>query len=347
MAKKVLTPEEYKAKIDKKADKRKRFGKTFLTTFAFALACVVVFASMAIAFTPNTSVAVSGGNNGGNVVSSGSDNVNSGDNNGGSNVADVPGDDNNNGGSDAADVPGDGNSADSTNNGDKADASNSGDTKKELSNSSTAADVVAYFNTAINKVKPNAKKITLNKEVNSPAGAIEGNLPKTLTNMADSLVAKNMGEKDLSTLDPGMVNATTVAQKNAMFPVENESWSSKLTADDVAKFDVKDNGNSYTITLYIKDDEPSASTAHGVGHAGKVFSVIMPSIVTDNAGPAASIIKDVKTGHKNGYVKVNVDKDTGNVTSATYYFEWTLSLKAIGAQVSIPFGLQKDFTIAW
>ena len=354
MAKKVLTPEEYKAKIDKKADKRKRFGKTFLTTFAFALACVVVFASMAIAFTPNNGVSVSSGNNGGNnVVSSGSDNVSSGDNNGGSNVADVPGDDNNNGGSDAADVPGDGNNATdnkdnnaNSGNGDAA-ASNGGDTKKELSNSSTAADVVAYFNTAINKVKPNAKKITLNKEVNSPAGSIEGNLPKTLTNMADSLIAKNMGEKDLSTLDPGMVNATTVAQKNAMFPVENESWSSKLTADDVAKFDVKDNGNSYTITLYIKDDEPSTSTAHGQGHNGKVFSVIMPSIVTDNAGPAASVIKDVKTGHKNGYVKVNVDKDTGNVTSATYYFEWTLSLKAIGAQVSIPFGLQKDFTIAW
>lgn len=79
-----------------------------------------------------------------------------------------------------------------------------------------------------------------------------------------------------------------------MFPVENESWSSKLTADDVESKEVVDNGSSYVITLYIKADEPSTDTAHGNGHNGKVFSVVMPSIVTDNAGGAAKIIKDVK-----------------------------------------------------
>ena len=73
----------------------------------------------------------------------------------------------------------------------------------------------------------------------------------------------------------------------------------------------------------------------------------MPSIVTDNAGPAASIIKDVKTGHSDGYVKITVDKASGNVTEATYYFVWTLSLTALSKNVSIPFGLQKKFTIAW
>lgn len=216
-----------------------------------------------------------------------------------------------------------------------------------ISASSSTADIVGYFNTAINKVKPNAKKITLNKEVNSSAGSIEGNLPKTLTSMADSLVSSNMGEKDLSSLAPGMVNATSAADKNAMFPVENETWSSKLTADDVQKAEVQENGGKYVITLYIKADEPSADTAHGTGHNGKVFSVIMPNIVTDNAGPAASIIKDVKTGHKDGKVTITVDKATGNVTNATYYFIWTLSLKALGAEVSIPFGLEKTFTIAW
>ena len=110
---------------------------------------------------------------------------------------------------------------------------------------------------------------------------------------------------------------------------------------------MKDNGSTYTITLYIKADEPSANTAHGQGHNGKVFSVIMPSIVTDNAGPATKFIDDVKTGHKDGVIKVTVDKATGNVTHANYHFVWTLSLKALGASISIPFGLDKDFTIAW
>lgn len=319
MAKKVLTPEEYKSKMDKKAEKRKRFGKTFLTTFAYALACVVVFASMAIAFTPNNTATVTG--NGSNVNSN--EPVNSP--NGG--TADDP----------AQDV--DPNEPVPT---------EPVDVKKELSNSSTAEEVVAYFNSAINLVKPNAKKITLVKETNSKAGDMEGNLPGFIKKIADPLIEKNMGEKDLSALDPGMVNATTVEQKNAMFPVENETWSSKLTAADVEKFEVKDDGKAYTITLYIKADEPSESTDHGVGHAGKIFSVIKPSIVTENAETAASLMKSVKTGHKDGYVKVTIDKATGNVTSATYYFAWTLSVSLnIGLDVSIPFGLQKDFTIAW
>ena len=165
--------------------------------------------------------------------------------------------------------------------------------------------------------------------------------------MANSLIESNMGDKDLSKLDPGMVNATTADQKNAMFPVENESWSSKLTADDVDSATVTDNGSTYEIVIKVKADEPSEATAHGQGHNGKVFSVIMPTIVTDNAGPAASIIKEVKTGHKDGVIKVTVDKATGNVTQANYHFVWTLSLKALGASISIPFGLDKDFTIAW
>ncbi|MCH5191826.1 MAG: hypothetical protein J1F23_06630 [Oscillospiraceae bacterium] len=363
MAKKQLTPEEYKAKLEKKADKSKRFGAAFVKAFALFLACAIVFCASNIAFTrvslANGTTSTAGGNtqNTGNTSNNGNDGVDWGDNTTLGDDVQTPADDNNgdpsndgqpSGGDQTPSTPDNGNQG-SGNQGDNGSGGNnatSGD-NKALSNSSSAAEVVSYFNTAINKVKPNAKQITLKREVNSSAGEIDGNLPKTLSGMADSLISGNMGEKDLSTLDPGMVNATTVAQKNAMFPVENESWSSKLTADDVAKFDVKDNGKSYVITLYIKEDAPSASTAHGVGHAGKVFSVIMPNIVTDNAGPAASIIKDVQTGHKNGYVKVAVDKDTGNVTQATYYFEWTLSLKALGISLSIPFGLQKDFTIAW
>ena len=62
----------------------------------------------------------------------------------------------------------------------------------------------------------------------------------------DSLIAANMGDKDVSAVSP----ATSVEDKNAMFPVENESWSSKLTADDVESKEVVDNGSSYVCLLY-------------------------------------------------------------------------------------------------
>ena len=318
MSKKVKEPSTPESRAEKLAHKqmlRKAFTSTFFKAFAVCLSILLVYSIVYISLVNPSRLQMSAvdGNAAPNAVVPNNNNVSSD----GSASAD--------GSSDAAATP----------------------TVTELTDTSSQADILAYFNTAINKVKPNAKQITLNSEVNSTAGGISGNLPGTLTSMADGLIADNMGPKDLSSLDPGLVNATTTDQKNAMFPVENESWSSKLTADDISSATYTEADGKYTITILVKEDEPSTDTAHGTGHNGKVFSVIMPSIVTDNAGPAASLIKDVKTGHKDGKIVVTVDKETGNVETATYYFVWTLSLKALGMEVSIPFGLQKDFTISW
>lgn len=319
------TPEMRAQKLARSAEKRKIFGKTFEKAFGIMLALLLVYSVCSIAFKPATApVATSAGTQ----TSSGSS---SGSSSSGSSSS----------GSASSSASSDNTASASSDNSSAAQGNAAAPT--ELSASSSVEDVVNYFNKAINNVKPNAKEITLTKEKNSQAGSVSGDLPKTLTSMADSLIAANMGDKDVSTVSP----ATSVEDKNAMFPVENENWSSQLTADDIESKEVVDNGSSYVITLNIKADEPSTDTAHGNGHNGKVFSVVMPSIVTDNAGPAASIIKDVKTGHSDGYVKITVDKASGNVTEATYYFVWTLSLTALSKNVSIPFGLEKNFTIAW
>lgn len=320
------TPEMRAQKLARSAEKRKIFGKTFEKAFGIMLALLLVYSVCSIAFKPATApVATSAGTQTSSGSSSGSSS--SGSSSSGSSSSGSASSDN------TASASSDNSSA----------AQGNAAAPTELSASSSVEDVVNYFNKAINNVKPNAKEITLTKEKNSQAGSVSGDLPKTLTSMADSLIAANMGDKDVSTVSP----ATSVDDKNAMFPVENENWSSQLTADDIESKEVVDNGSSYVITLNIKADEPSTDTAHGNGHNGKVFSVVMPSIVTDNAGPAASIIKDVKTGHSDGYVKITVDKASGNVTEATYYFVWTLSLTALSKNVSIPFGLEKNFTIAW
>ena len=319
MSKKVKEPSTPESRAEKLAHKqmlRKAFTSTFFKAFAVCLSILLVYSIVYISLVNPSRLqmsAANGNNAAQNAVVPNNNTVSS------------DGSASSDGSSDAAPTP----------------------TVTELTDTSSQADILAYFNTAINKVKPNAKQITLNSEVNSTAGGISGNLPGTLTSMADSLIADNMGPKDLSSLDPGLVNATTTEQKNAMFPVENESWSSKLTADDISSATYTEADGKYTITILVKEDAPSTDTAHGTGHNGKVFSVIMPSIVTDNAGPAASLIKDVKTGHKDGKIVVTVDKETGNVETATYYFVWTLSLKALGMEVSIPFGLEKNFTITW
>lgn len=217
-------------------------------------------------------------------------------------------------------------------------------TVTELTASSSQEEILSYFNDAINKVKAGNCTVTLTKETNSEAGGISGNLPSSLTGLADSLIAANMGDKDVSAIAP----ASTADAKNALFPVENESWSSKLTAADISGATVAVADGIYTITINVLEDEPSEDTAHGEGHMGKAFSVVMPSIVTDNAGAASSVISDVKTGHKDGKIVVTVDAATGNVLTANYHFVWTLSLTALGlVEVSIPFGLDKEFSIAW
>ncbi len=319
MSKKVKEPSTPESRAEKLANQqmlRKAFTSTFFKAFAVCLSILLVYSIVYISLVNPSRLqmsAANGNNTAQNAVVPNNNTVSS------------DGSASSDGSSDAAATP----------------------TVTELTDTSSQADILAYFNTAINKVKPNAKQITLNSEVNSTAGGISGNLPGSLTSLADGLIADNMGPKDLSSLDPGLVNATTTEQKNAMFPVENESWSSKLTADDISSATYTEADGKYTITILVKEDAPSTDTAHGSGHNGKAFSVIMPSIVTDNAGPAASLIKDVKTGHKDGKIVVTVDKETGNVETATYYFVWTLSLKALGMEVSIPFGLQKDFTISW
>lgn len=319
MSKKVKEPSTPESRAEKLANQqmlRKAFTSTFFKAFAVCLSILLVYSIVYISLVNPSRLqmsAANGNNTAQNAVVPNNNTVSS------------DGSASSDGSSDAAATP----------------------TVTELTDTSSQADILAYFNTAINKVKPNAKQITLNSEVNSTAGGISGNLPGSLTSLADGLIADNMGPKDLSSLDPGLVNATTTDQKNAMFPVENESWSSKLTADDISSATYTEADGKYTITILVKADEPSTDTAHGSGHNGKVFSVIMPSIVTDNAGPAASLIKDVKTGHKDGKIVVTVDKETGNVETATYYFVWTLSLKALGMEVSIPFGLEKNFTITW
>lgn len=319
MSKKVKEPSTPESRAEKLANQqmlRKAFTSTFFKAFAVCLSILLVYSIVYISLVNPSRLqmsAANGNNTAQNAVVPNNNTVSS------------DGSASSDGSSDAAATP----------------------TVTELTDTSSQADILAYFNTAINKVKPNAKQITLNSEVNSTAGGISGNLPGSLTSLADGLIADNMGPKDLSSLDPGLVNATTTEQKNAMFPVENESWSSKLTADDISSATYTEADGKYTITILVKEDAPSTDTAHGSGHNGKVFSVIMPSIVTDNAGPAASLIKDVKTGHKDGKIVVTVDKETGNVETATYYFVWTLSLKALGMEVSIPFGLEKNFTITW
>lgn len=209
---------------------------------------------------------------------------------------------------------------------------------------SGTAEIVSYFNTAINNVKPHSKSITSKYLKNSQAGKADfGNLPGSVQNLANKLIAQSMGE------DETKKNATytSAADKNKYFPVEGQSWSSKLTAANVSSATATPKNGGYVITIKVKPDATTDKVVIGGGNTPKAFSVVTPDQIYANAGAAKSLIGDVKIGFRNGKIVATVDAN-GHVTDAKYYFEWNLSLVAVKSiSVSIWFGIEQEFTIKW
>ena len=198
-------------------------------------------------------------------------------------------------------------------------------------------EIVAYFNDAINGVKPNAKSIkhhysaiTLNGSTTVP-GAIDvamKALGGTDKFIGDQLAKNSKGEQTY-----------TGADIKAHFPVEGEDYASKLTADDVASAKIgwtTDGNYDYVIDIVLKDDAKSSSVKHGQGHAPKAFNVVLPGIVNENVpGVAKKLLGGAaEMNYPACSVRVVVDYETGRVLSAIYKINWTINF---GDNIIIPF----------
>lgn len=216
---------------------------------------------------------------------------------------------------------------------------------------STKAEIVAYFNKAINNVKPNAKSVTRVSETNYRSGNITG-----VPSIVDKLVGgiDSFVDGQLKKNSKGSETFSNSAAIKANFPVENESWSSKLTANDVASATCTEAGGVYTITIKTVADKASSNVHHGSGHAPKVFSVVLPSVINDqfSSGVLKSVAKTFKIGtaqmeYPSGTVTVKVDAKTSRVINATYDAKWTIHLPLGDEMVVLPFGTKTIYNIAY
>ena len=224
-----------------------------------------------------------------------------------------------------------------------AAASSSGSSASSASKvPSTKQEILNYFNTAINDVKPHAKAITQTMDKDYQAASVELGSLGAFKGIVNKLVESNMGENP----EKIGVTATTVAQKNKMFPVENESWASKLTVNDVKSATLTEKNGVYTITIKVVDDALSETTNHGQSHHGRAFSIVQTQSIYDNAGAAKSLITGLKIGYSNGVIVATVDAKTGHVTHAKYDYTWILHVSAAGG-VTVPFGIYQEFDIKW
>lgn len=216
---------------------------------------------------------------------------------------------------------------------------------------STKAEIVAYFNKAINDVKPNAKSVTRVSETNYRSGNITGvpSLVETFVGDIDEFV-----DGQLKKNSKGSETFSNSAAIKANFPVENESWSSKLTANDVASATCTEAGGVYTITIKTVADKASSNVHHGSGHAPKVFSVVLPSVINDqfSGGALKLLAKAIKIGtaqmeYPSSTVTVKVDAKTSRVINATYDAKWTIHLPLGDKMVVLPFGTKTIYNIAY
>lgn len=207
----------------------------------------------------------------------------------------------------------------------------------------TTEEIVAYFNTSVNKVKTDAKsvtrkysKITLNGGTTLPK-ALNGILK--LLGGADSFIG---GQLEKNSKGSETFNGKSAIQ--GVFPVENETWASKLTAADVKSATCTENNGKYTITIVTLADGKSANVAHGQGHVAKAFNVVLPSVVNDNIPSVADgIVGTATMDYPSSKATIVVDAATGNVESAQYDLYWTINFDKAGA--ILPFHTSDSFTI--
>lgn len=205
--------------------------------------------------------------------------------------------------------------------------------------------IVEYYNTAINNAKKNSKSIHSNYMKHAQAGEIKG-LSSMLTSLANSLMDTYMGEDD----SKANVTWSTAADKNAFFPVENETWASKLTAADVKDAKIVEKDGKWIIKITTVADGRSEKHAHGNCHAGKAFNIVPPGMID---GYIPGMVKSmfsvgtVATGYPSSTVQITVDPATGNVTHANYMMYWTLYIPLDGEDVVLPFSTENDYKINW
>ena len=172
----------------------------------------------------------------------------------------------------------------------------------------TIEEIVEYYNTAVNKVKPTAKTITRTyHHVKIPTDTLE--LPSAIQGLGETAIKQFV--KD----DNEPQYWTAKEDFNLGFPVGGTDYSSKMTPDMVKSAACKDNGETYTITIILKNDSIT-SPKKGQGYAG-VFNTVAASTFDDINIPTVTFEK-VNISGINGKITCTVDKENQRVTDITF-----------------------------
>lgn len=291
MAKKVLTPEEVQAKLEKKAAKRKLFFGTFTKALAFFLAIAMVYTLAIIAFTPETSLPS------GNAV---------------------PSNNTSNGFDDYDD--GSASTGGSTTSG-STDGSTSGDTGSTGATNATA-DAVKILNTATAKAAKGNYKwerkcyLTNPIDVGNATGTLNDIIHRVDENASlDSVVGGFLGVTG-GPNDPAWDDEVKGGQftKNPKLKSDYLMKAFALTESDVTNCKV--NGNTYTLTLK-NCSNPQKDGSNALNHVTNDFITLseVQKGVADALGSLSFLLKVKSANVEFSKITVVAEIDNGNLKS--------------------------------
>lgn len=326
MAKRLITLEEYKAKLNKKSEKKKAFANAFLKSSALFTACALTLSLTAIANARLIAV---------NAVSH---SITSDDdfNAVGNETLDNDRDDENNS-SDNNDV-----NESPTENGETEtkNPNNSQDNNKAPTNPtqdklSTNEEKYQYFLTSFNNVKTKAKTTTNYwRKGSNYKNLINVGNSKIVSAAAQSLTSKFLVEE---TPKDAVYSGADIA---ANFPPAGVK--SNLNMTDIKKITCREDGDYYIITIYCKD-EVNPSAGKGVGAVG---SIITKEEILE---PISSIPMlrnmDPVCAYENVHCEAKIEKSTGNMVH--YYVSLPLILSAEGSEYFIGLEFEEKWDIKY
>ena len=175
----------------------------------------------------------------------------------------------------------------------------------------TKEEIVELFNSSINKVKPNAKKVTRNY-VDRREDEDVSDYPRALRIAGMRVMNSWLVKYDIP------VEYTDKELIQANFPVEGQTWSSKLTADDVGEAVCSEKNGQYEVhlqLLYCKDPEK---------HTG-VCSV-MEEVNLEKVQELVDMVKTCSTEYYDCEIICTIDKQSGNLTYIKYVQPMALTM---------------------
>jgi len=210
-------------------------------------------------------------------------------------------------------------------------------------NKNDKASIVEEFNKAVNSVKSSAKTVDQKAVTNYLAG--QTTISGGISSIYNMLGGDDWLDGMLKDNSQGAASYTG-ADITAKFPVEGQTWSSKLTAADVKEATRSEKDGVITITITTVADAKSDSVKIGEGHAPKAFNVILPGVVNDNIpGIAKNMVGTASMAYPESTVKVTIDAKTGHVITADYDLKWTINFDTMG--IVLPFGTKAEYSVKY